>query len=67
MKLKLYLKIFQHAEVEDQTASEGNSIKYLENNYYLSISNSSKKIEEEETLPSSFYRAIITVTTKPDK
>ena len=48
-------------------ASEGNSIKYLEKSYYLSTSNSSKKIEEEEKFPSSFYKAVINVTTKPDK
>ena len=36
-------------------------------NKYQSFSNFSKKAEEEETLPNSFYIVNITLISKPDK
>lgn len=47
-------------------ASLVNSTKYLKNQYQLSP-NSSKNIEEEETLPNSFNEASFTLISKPNK
>ena len=47
--------------------SQANSTKHTKENLYQFFSNSSKKIEEEGTLPNSFYEATITLIPKPDK
>ena len=48
MKLKLWFKIFQQTKVQDQRASQVNSIKYLEKSWHPSFSNSSKKLQRKE-------------------
>ena len=50
-------------------ASPVNATKHLKENQYQSFSkkNLIQKIEEEGTLPNSFYKACITLLPKPDK
>ena len=45
---KLKKKIFQQTEVQDQMASQVNSIKHLEKSQHPSFSNSSKKLQRKE-------------------
>ena len=51
---------------QDQNDSLGNSTKHIKN-LYLSFLSYFKKFEEEGALPNSFYKATITVISKPDK
>ena len=58
----------QRAKVQGQMASERNSTKHIKKiraNIYLS--QTIKKIEEDITLPDSFYQAGITLIPKPEK
>ena len=54
-------------KVQEQMASQVNSIKHLEKSLHPSFSNSSKNLQRKETLPNSFYEATITLMPKPDK
>ena len=47
-KIETVIKIFQHTKVQDQTASQVNSIKHLEKSYHPSFSNSSKNLQRKE-------------------
>ena len=58
------IEIFQQTEVQDQMASQANSMKYLRT---LTLLKLSQKVAEERILPSSFYENSITLIIKPDK
>ena len=60
------MKIFQQTNVQDQMASQVNSIKYLEELTPILLK-LFQKIAEEGTLSNSFYEATITLIPKPDK
>ena len=66
MKLKLQLKIFQQTKVQDQMASQVNSIN-IQRRANTHPFQTLQKIADEGTLPNSFYDAIITLIPKPDK
>ena len=47
-KRKKKKKVFQQTKVQDQVASQVNSIKHLEKSYHPSFSNSSKQLQRKE-------------------
>ena len=57
-------KNFQQTKVQDQKASQANSIKHFRKCFLLKCF---QKVSEEGTLPNSFYEATITLIPKPDK
>ena len=48
LKLKLWLKNFQQTKVQDQMASQANSIKHLKKSWHLSFWNSSENLQRKE-------------------
>ena len=65
-EVELVLKNLPTKNVQDQTASQW-ILPNTPRRIYINPSKTSPKLEEEETLPNSFYKASITLILKPDK
>ena len=67
-EIETMIKISPKTKVQDQMASEENSVKHLEKEELMPILlKLFQKIEDEGTLSNSFYKAIFPLITKPDK
>ena len=67
LKLKLWFKIFQKTEGQDQMTSEANSVRHLVKSQYLSFRNYSKNLQRRGHSSNSSYEATITLIPQADK